>query len=195
MTEEQNQESTEVVLKDEEVEQQERQELEDLHEPQEPLEAAESSQAAEIADGADLADSENAAEVAGTGDPTVDEENLKLAPHQPSNQREIDARSIYVGNVDYTAVPNDLKDFFGECGVVNRVTILYNRYTGRPKGYSYVEFEDKSSVDPAVALNGSEFIGRALTIVQKRTNYPGLGKTGRGHEPPSSGPNDSSIIA
>ena len=104
----------------------------------------------------------------------------QLAPHQPENQQEIDSRSVYVGNVDFSSTPNDVKEFFFPCGVVNRVTILYNKYTGRPKGYAYVEFESEESVEKAIELTGKEFKGRELTITAKRTNYPGLSTRPRG---------------
>jgi RNA recognition motif-containing protein len=46
----------------------------------------------------------------------------------------VDARSIYVGNVDYATTNDDLKEFFKACGTVNRVTIGMNKFTGEPKG-------------------------------------------------------------
>jgi hypothetical protein len=48
----------------------------------------------------------------------------------------VDARSVYVGNVDYATQPDDLQDFFKSCGTVNRVTIVKDTYTGQPKGYT-----------------------------------------------------------
>ncbi|KAE8633467.1 hypothetical protein XENTR_v10001890 [Xenopus tropicalis] len=47
---------------------------------------------------------------------------------------EADARSIYVGNVDYGATAEELEAHFHGCGSVNRVTILCDKYTGHPKG-------------------------------------------------------------
>lgn len=49
---------------------------------------------------------------------------------------EVDARSVYVGNVDYTSTPEELQNFFADCGTVNRVTILCDKFTGHPKGYT-----------------------------------------------------------
>ena len=70
---------------------------------------------------------------------------------------EIDARSIYVGNVDYGATAEDLEDHFFGCGVVNRVSILCNKFTGQPKGFAYIEFADKDSVQMSLALDESLF--------------------------------------
>ncbi|ODV82357.1 RNA-binding domain-containing protein, partial [Suhomyces tanzawaensis NRRL Y-17324] len=90
-------------------------------------------------------------------------------------QREIDARSIYVGNVDYQSTPEQLEEFFHKAGVIERVTILFDRYTGLPKGYAYVEFEETASVERAIEeLHGNEFRGRELRVSPKRTNLPGF---------------------
>lgn len=115
-----------------------------------------------------------------TGDDVEKLAERELAPHQPKNQREIDARSVFVGNVDYAALPDDLKEFFNDCGEVNRVTILFNRFTGKPKGYAYVEFEEVETVALALAKTGAELKERPVTITQKRTNFPGMGKRGKG---------------
>lgn len=104
------------------------------------------------------------------------EEELKLASHQPKNQREIDRRSVNVGNIDYSATTADLKKVLDDCGEINRITILYNHYTGRSKGFAYVEFNDVEGAKAAIELNGTELYSRALTIQQKRTNIPGMGR-------------------
>lgn len=106
----------------------------------------------------------------------VGSKELKLGPHQPSNQREMDVRSIYVRNVEYSSTSDELKEFFTSCGDVVRVTIVRNHYTKKPKGYAFVEFANADSVKSAVDLTGTEFKGRPLTVVQKRTNYPGMRK-------------------
>lgn len=91
-----------------------------------------------------------------------------------SEPSEIDARSIFVGNVDYMASPADLKEFFKECGTINRVTILLDKFTGQPKGFAYVEFTEPDSLDKAIALNEAVLKGRQLKVTAKRTNIPGL---------------------
>merc|ERR1712018_1097077 len=91
----------------------------------------------------------------------------------------IDARSVYVGNVDYGATAEELEQHFHGCGSINRVTILCNKYDGNPKGFAYVEFADKDSVDTAMALDDSLFRGRQIKVMPKRTNKPGLSTTNR----------------
>merc|ERR1719502_291586 len=88
---------------------------------------------------------------------------------------EADGRSIYVGQVDYSATPEELQEHFAGCGTVNRVTILCDRFQN-PKGYAYIEFDSPDAIEAAVALNESEFKGRQLKVTAKRTNVHGHGK-------------------
>lgn len=100
------------------------------------------------------------------------------------DKKDQDARSIYVGNVDYGATPEELQQHFQACGSINRVTIVLNKYTQHPMGYAYIEFAEPALVAQALVLNGSLFRGRQLKIVPKRTNVPafmrGGGRGGRG---------------
>ncbi|KAK1940384.1 putative RNA binding protein [Babesia divergens] len=71
---------------------------------------------------------------------------------------EVDRRSIYVGNVDYSTKPYDLQEFFKASGQINRITIMVDKWTGKPKGYAYIEFANEDAVIP------------------KRKNIPGFGR-------------------
>jgi polyadenylate-binding protein 2 len=51
------------------------------------------------------------------------------------DKEEVDNRSIFVGNVDYSTSPEELQAHFQSCGSINRVTILLDKFTGQPKGY------------------------------------------------------------
>ncbi|KAH8063337.1 hypothetical protein JL722_2505 [Aureococcus anophagefferens] len=61
---------------------------------------------------------------------------------EAKKENDTDERSIYVGQVDYDATPEELQAHFAACGTINRVTILCDKFTGRSKGYAYVEFEE-----------------------------------------------------
>ena len=52
-----------------------------------------------------------------------------------------DGCSIYVGQVDYSTTPEELLAHFEACGQVERVTIVCDKYTGKPKGFAYLEFQ------------------------------------------------------
>ncbi|KOC15255.1 polyadenylate-binding protein [Aspergillus flavus AF70] len=106
---------------------------------------------------------------------TLDQQSENLR----EDKEEIDARSIFVGNVDYGASPEEIQAHFQSCGSINRVTILLDKFSGQPKGYAYVEFAEPSLVAQALVLNESVFRGRNLKVVPKRTNLPGMSR-GRG---------------
>lgn len=101
------------------------------------------------------------------------------------DKEDIDGRSIFVGNVDYEASPQEIQAHFQSCGSINRVTILLDKFTGHPKGYAYVEFSEPNLVAQALVLNESIFRGRSLKVVPKRTNLPGMSR-GRGRGGPLS---------
>ena len=50
------------------------------------------------------------------------------------DKEDIDGRSVFVGNVDYSTSPEELQAHFQSCGSINRVTILLDKFTGQPKG-------------------------------------------------------------
>ncbi|XP_019360940.1 PREDICTED: embryonic polyadenylate-binding protein 2 isoform X1 [Gavialis gangeticus] len=101
-------------------------------------------------------------------------------PRTAEEKIKADQRSVYVGNVDYGGTAEELESHFNSCGQVNRVTILCDKFSGHPKGYAYIEFEDQSSVKAAVALDESVFRGRVIKVLPKRTNMPGISTTDRG---------------
>lgn len=104
----------------------------------------------------------------------MEEEAAKLREMQASldsqtenlreNKEDIDARSIFVGNVDYGASPEEIQAHFQSCGSINRVTILLDKFTGHPKGYAYVEFSEPNLVTQALVLNESVFRGRNIKV-------------------------------
>lgn len=110
---------------------------------------------------------------------TVGQLNHSNAPPPlafPSLEEKIDAdaRSIYVGQVEYTATAEEVEAHFRGCGGVNRVTIICDKFSGHPKGFGYIEFADKESVETAMALDGSLLKGRSIKVMPKRTNKPGI---------------------
>ncbi|KAI9728741.1 MAG: cytoplasmic RNA-binding protein [Chrysothrix sp. TS-e1954] len=50
------------------------------------------------------------------------------------NKEDVDNRSVFVGNVDYGASPEEIQSHFQSCGSINRVTILLDKFSGHPKG-------------------------------------------------------------
>jgi RNA recognition motif-containing protein len=67
--------------------------------------------------------------------------------------------------VDYGATAEELEAHFHGCGSVNRVTILCNKFDGQPKGFAYIEFTDKESVQMAMAMDESLFRARQIKVI------------------------------
>ena len=65
---------------------------------------------------------------------------------------------------------------FEDCGKINRITIVKDRFTGQAKGCAYLGFEREESVDMALHLSGTKLRGRAIRVHRKRTNIVGMGK-------------------
>ena len=103
-------------------------------------------------------------------DKEQEEEKLK------NDEEDRDKRSIFVGNVDYSTSTEELRSVFKECGSIERVTIPTDRFTGKPKGYAYIEFIDESSVLKAESVNEKVFKGRKLKVLPKRNNIPKFNK-------------------
>lgn len=90
-------------------------------------------------------------------------------PAMRESREDIDSRSVFIGNVDYAASPEEIQAHFGSCGAINRVTILLDKFTGNPKGYAYVEFSEPSLVANALVLNESVFRGRNIKVCRTTT--------------------------
>uniref|UniRef100_A0A3Q4I3Y2 Cleavage stimulation factor, 3' pre-RNA, subunit 2 n=1 Tax=Neolamprologus brichardi TaxID=32507 RepID=A0A3Q4I3Y2_NEOBR len=68
------------------------------------------------------------------------------------------------GNIPYEATEEQLKDIFSEVGLVVSF-LVYDRETGKPKGYGFCEYQDQETALSAMRnLNGREFSGRALRV-------------------------------
>jgi polyadenylate-binding protein 2 len=71
--------------------------------------------------------------------------------------------------VDYSSTTEDLQKHFASCGVIHRVTILCDKFTGHPKGFAYIEFAGQESVQNALALNQSMLNNRQINVSSKLT--------------------------
>lgn len=93
---------------------------------------------------------------------------------------------LFVGNLDFSAQDQDLKDLFGQYGDVVSVKVLMDRDTGRPRGFGFVEFQSSADANKAIAeLDGQDFRGRSLRVNQaEERSQDGR----RGNSRPSSAP-------
>lgn len=72
---------------------------------------------------------------------------------------------LYVGNLSYQISENSLGEIFGSVGEVTSVKIITDMYTGKSKGFGFVEMGSKEEATQAIEqLNGKDFEGRSLKI-------------------------------
>jgi len=75
------------------------------------------------------------------------------------------AKKIYVGNLSFSTTEDSLSDTFGQYGEVVSAVIVTDRYTGRSRGFGFVEMQDENAADAAIsALDGKELDGRNLRV-------------------------------
>jgi RNA recognition motif-containing protein len=90
-------------------------------------------------------------------------------------------KKLYVGNLPFTTTDTELKSMFEAYGAVDRVSIITDRETGRPRGFAFVEMGDSSSADSAIkGLDGREVGGRALRVNEATSTGGGGGGGGGG---------------
>ncbi|WP_435103379.1 RNA recognition motif domain-containing protein [Arhodomonas sp. AD133] len=84
-------------------------------------------------------------------------------------------KSIYVGNLPFSASEDEVRDLFAAYGEVNEVRLITDRETGRPRGFGFVRM-GPSEADAAIeALNGTEMGGRTLRINEAEDRKPSRG--------------------
>jgi len=89
---------------------------------------------------------------------------------------------LFVGTISYQATEEDLRELFQQAGAVQSVRIITDQFTGRPRGFGFVEMATKEEADRAIEqLNGRLFRDRNLVVNEAR---PQAGRA------PSGGPRD-----
>ena len=75
---------------------------------------------------------------------------------------------LYVGNLSYNATESDLYTLFQKHGEIRSVSLITDKYSGQSKGFAFVEMASAADAEKALAENGSEFMGRTLTVSEAR---------------------------
>lgn len=85
--------------------------------------------------------------------------------------------TIYVGNLSFQAEEEDIREVFAEYGKVNRVSLPTDRETGRKRGFAFVDMENETEEDAAIAeLDGAEWLGRELKVNKAKPREGGGGR-------------------
>ena len=94
--------------------------------------------------------------------------------------------NIYVGNLSYEVTEEDLRKAFEGFGLVESVKIIKDNYSGRSKGFGFVEMSNSGDAQSAIdGLNDKELKGRALKVNKARPRSEGRrygGNRGEGRQ-------------
>ena len=72
---------------------------------------------------------------------------------------------LFVGNLAYQTMDNDLQDYFSQAGVVASVNVMLDKFTGKSRGFAFVEMSTGDEANKAVEMfHNKEFQGRPLTV-------------------------------
>ncbi len=88
---------------------------------------------------------------------------------------------IYVGNLSYDVTDDDLRKAFEKFGQVESATAIRDNYTGKSKGFGFVEMPSRDEAMAAIqGLNGTELMERTLKVNEARPRTEGPRGGGRG---------------
>ena len=86
---------------------------------------------------------------------------------------------LFVGNLPFTATEASVRDLFAPHGLVEKISLISDRDTGRPRGFGFVEMANADASRAMQALNGTDFEGRALKVNEAQDRErPGAGSRG-----------------
>lgn len=99
------------------------------------------------------------------------------------------AKKLYVGNLPYKTTGQDLEEMFAQAGTVTSATIISDKFSGRSKGFGFVEMASDDEAMKAVEMfNGQDMEGRNIVVNEARPMQPraprgnfGGGRSGGGY--------------
>jgi len=88
---------------------------------------------------------------------------------------------LYVGNLSFDSTDEGVNALFSKHGTVEKVSLITDRDTGRPRGFGFVEMSTADASRAMQALNGTDFEGRTLKVseAQERERSGGGGRPRR----------------
>ena len=90
-------------------------------------------------------------------------------------------KKLYVGGLPYAVTEDKLQEIFSAHGTVESARVITDRFTGRSRGFGFVEMSSEEEAQTAIdTLNGSELEGRTLTVNEARPQEDRSDKRGGG---------------
>jgi cold-inducible RNA-binding protein len=91
------------------------------------------------------------------------------------------SNKLYVGNLSFRVTSEDLQEHFATAGAVESANVVYDRETGRSRGFGFVEMADDDAANTAISqFNGQEYDGRAMVVNEARPREDNRGGGGGG---------------
>lgn len=79
------------------------------------------------------------------------------------------SNKLYVGNLSFRVTSEDLQDHFATAGPVESANVVFDRETGRSRGFGFVEMASEDDANNAIAqFNGTEYDGRNMVVNEAR---------------------------
>ncbi len=76
---------------------------------------------------------------------------------------------LYVGNLSFRVTSEDLQEYFGAAGPVESANVVFDRETGRSRGFGFVEMASEDAATAAISqFNGQEYDGRNMVVNEAR---------------------------
>jgi RNA recognition motif-containing protein len=77
----------------------------------------------------------------------------------------MNAARLFVGNLSYSTLESDLTDLFSQAGVVRVTDVIFDKFTGKSRGFAFIEMGSPDEANRAVEMfHNKEFQGRNLTV-------------------------------
>ena len=91
------------------------------------------------------------------------------------------SNKLYVGNLSFRVTSEDLQEYFGAAGSVESANVVFDRETGRSRGFGFVEMADEDGANNAIAqFNGQDYDGRNIVVNEARPREDRFGGNGGG---------------
>jgi len=87
---------------------------------------------------------------------------------------------LYVGNLPFAATEDAVRALFTPHGTVEKISLITDRDTGRPRGFGFVEMSNADASRAMQELNGKDFEGRALRVSEAQEREQSGGRPGGG---------------
>ncbi|OGM19829.1 hypothetical protein A2686_04950 [Candidatus Woesebacteria bacterium RIFCSPHIGHO2_01_FULL_38_10] len=97
------------------------------------------------------------------------------------------ATKLFVGGLSWDTTDEKLNEFFASSGTVVSATVIKDKFSGRSKGFGFVEMSTKPEAEEAMKKNGETLDGRPITVNEARPQVPRENNFSRGDSSRGSG--------